>query len=361
MCAPSPPPAPDYAQAARDQGAANLEATRAGAKLNNPNVVTPYGTQTVKYGDFDQAGYDAALAKYNTDLTAYNAQPLTSQPGARTWVADPNGGYVDGRGRGGPGMSAGQWVTAPATGIRPGTAPTAPTRAQSTTNQDQPTVTQTLSPEQQALYTQRTATQQQLGQVAGQGAQALQGVVGTPVDFSGAPQTGNYETTRQTVIDAMMGRANEDYTKRIDNDRSNLVAAGIPISSKAYQDNQQMTERSRNDARQQAEIAGGNAASQAYGMDADRRRQAITEMLAQRQTPLNEISALLSGSQVSNPFAAPGYAQNAQVAPAPIYGAANATGQYGTDVYNSQAAQAGNTQSGLVGLGGTALMAAAMF
>jgi hypothetical protein len=70
---------------------------------------------------------------------------------------------------------------------------------------------------------------------------------------------------------------------------------------------------------------------------------------------LNEITALMSGSQVSNPFQMPGYAQNAQVAPAPTYAAANAAGQYGTDVFNQQQASNASTRSGLMGLGGAAL------
>lgn len=278
MCAPSPPAAPDYIGAAKQQGAENLKATVAQGRINNPNVINPYGTQTVDWG-------------------------------------------VDAKGK--------------------------PTNV--------PTITQTLSPEQQALYDQSTATQRQLGKVAGQGATALEGVVGTGVDFSGAPQTGDYEGTRAKVIDAMMGRANEDYAKRTDQDRSNLIAAGIRPGSQAYDDNQQMTERARNDARQQAEIAGGNAASQAYGVDEARRRQAITEQLAQRQTPINEISALLSGSQVSNPFSMPGYAQNAQVAPAPVFGATQQAGDWRSDMYNAQAMGAGNLQSGLFGLGGALL------
>ncbi len=154
-----------------------------------------------------------------------------------------------------------------------------------------------------------------------------------------------------------MGRANEDYAKQSDQSNSSLIAAGIRPGTKAYADAQQMIERSRNDARNAAETYGGNAAAQAYGVDEARRRQAITEQLAQRQTPLNEISALLSGSQVSNPCTVPGYAQNAQVQPAPLFAANQETGNYNTDLYNAQAAQSGNQQSGLFGLGGSALMA----
>jgi hypothetical protein len=47
--APAAPAAPDYKQAAIDQGAANVETARVQSKLNNPNVYTPYGTQLVSY------------------------------------------------------------------------------------------------------------------------------------------------------------------------------------------------------------------------------------------------------------------------------------------------------------------------
>lgn len=45
----SPPPAPDYAGAAREQGVANVEAARTSARLSNPNIIGPLGTQTVTY------------------------------------------------------------------------------------------------------------------------------------------------------------------------------------------------------------------------------------------------------------------------------------------------------------------------
>jgi hypothetical protein len=46
---PAAPAAPDYTGAAVAQGVANLESARATAMLSNPNVYSPYGTQTVTY------------------------------------------------------------------------------------------------------------------------------------------------------------------------------------------------------------------------------------------------------------------------------------------------------------------------
>ena len=51
---PSPPPAPDYAGAAREQGAANVETARLQGRINNPNISGPLGGQTVTFGENDQ-------------------------------------------------------------------------------------------------------------------------------------------------------------------------------------------------------------------------------------------------------------------------------------------------------------------
>jgi hypothetical protein len=304
MCSSNPPPAPDYAGAATAQGAANKDAAIAASNLNNPNVVGPYGSQT----------------------------------------------YTE--------------------GANPG---------------DRPTVTQTLSPAQQAILDKSNEVKGLLGGLGVQGATSLQGTIGKPIDFSGAPQakaldfsglpqTQDYNSTRNNVINAMMSRTNEDYAKQKDQTNSDLIASGIRPGTKAYADQMQMIERSRNDARNQAEISGGNAAAQAYGVDANRRQQgvseltnqfssdtqrrkdAISEMLSQRGVPLNEITALMSGSQVSNPFANPGYSA-ANIAPAPIFGATDAAGNYNADIYNAKAGQKAGLQSGLFGLGGAAINA----
>lgn len=279
MCSPSPPPAPDYAGAAAAQGVANKEAAIASSRLNNPNVVNPYGTQT--------------------------------------------------------------WT-------------------EGATAEDRPTLTQTFSPEQQALYDQSMQTKGLLGDLGTQGATALKGVIGNQLDLSGAPAApGSAEQTRQSTFDAMMARVNEDTAGQREQRNSELIAAGIRPGTKAYDDAQNLISRQYNDARNQAMLASGQEAQRDFGMDTQRRKDAIAEILAGRQTPLNEINALMSGSQVSNPFAIPGAAQNSNIAPAPLFGAA--TAQYGADMNNYNAGAAGNANmmSGLFSLGGAALGAPA--
>ncbi len=346
MCSPSAPPAPDYTGAANAQGAANLEAARAQGHINNPNVIGPTGTQSV------------------------------------TW------------------------------------------------NGDDPTLHQTLNPQEQAIYDANASNRLGLAGLAGQGTESLKGLIGSNVDFSGAPgaataykpgdaltlsrtpdsldqsklaaMPGSSQQIRDQVVNAMMSRANTDIDRRQEQTKSDLIAQGIRPGTEAYSREMQRVDQSRNDAEQQAITAADQAAKNAYSMDLstrqqgvqeqgqqfgqelaggaqnfqqqgqrsqltaaqqaqsyqqqqDARRAAIAEMLAQRQIPLNEITALMSGSQVNNPFSMPGYSQNGQVAPAPIFGAANAAGQYGTDAYNQRVGSNNSMMSGLFGLGSSAI------
>lgn len=270
MCAPSPPPPPDYSGAAREQGAANLEAARASSRLSNPSIYTPYGNRIVTY------------------------------------------------------------------------------------NGDDPTVTQTYSPELKAIYDTNLRGQQGLANLGEQAIGRVGGILGQDVSFGGAPAApGSASATRDKVINAMMARVDTDLGRRRDSTNSDLVARGIPRGSEAYNREMEMIDRARTDALNQAQLSAGSEASRDFGLDMDRRRQAITELLAQRQIPLNEISALRSGSQVA-PLQFQNYS-GVNAAPAPVFGAAQA--QYGAagDAYNAQAQQSGNTMSGLFSLGAAAL------
>lgn len=149
----------------------------------------------------------------------------------------------------------------------------------------------------------------------------------------------------------MMSRSNKDLADQESSTRSSLIAAGIPVTSEAFGKEMDRIDRARNDARNTAELAGGQEAQRQFGMGTDARKNAIAEILAQRQTPLNEITALMSGSQVSNPFSMPGYAQNTNVAAAPVFAGAQAQGAADQNAYNQQVASSNATKSGLFSLG----------
>lgn len=87
---PKPPPPPDYAGAAREQGQANLEAARLTARLSNPNISTPLGGQRVTFGRTatNQAAYDAAMKQYQQALQQYEQR---QQAPTGTTVGGPGG------------------------------------------------------------------------------------------------------------------------------------------------------------------------------------------------------------------------------------------------------------------------------
>ena len=145
----SAPPPVNYQAAAQAQGAANVEAARASAKLSNPNINGPLGSQRVTYGTFDQTGYDRALADYNAGY----------------------GGTYD---------EAGQFV--------PGIAPT---KAQYTSDADTPTITQTLTPDAQRTLEAQQKVEYELANLGQKGIGTAQDVMGQRFQFQGPDiQTG---------------------------------------------------------------------------------------------------------------------------------------------------------------------------
>lgn len=340
MDKPSPPPAPDYRGAAELQGQTSIEL----AKMQNPNVNSPYGQQTVTYGGTP----DKTLA--NFDAEAY----LKANPGVAAEIARGGVPYYQNGQLINPVTSA--WDHYQNYGQKEGREFT----ALPTATGNMPTITQTLNPQQQKLLDLQVETQGLLGGLAKQGAGAMEGLIGKRLDLSQLPPSpGSGEATRDKVIAAMMSRVNEDYGRNRDQINSDLVAAGLRPGSKAYDDRMFQLDRGLNDARQQAILAGGQEASRDFGMDTQRRAQGLSEMLTERQMPLNEISALMSGSQVTNPFAVPGYTPMNPAA-TPYMAATGMAGDYATDLYNADAARAGGINSGLFGIGSAALMAGAV-
>ena len=110
---------------------------------------------------------------------------------------------------------------------------------------------------------------------------------------------GNYSDQRAGLISAMMARTDEDVAQDRDAKRSQLVAQGIPVGSAAFEKEMKMFDRRLTDAQQQAEINATNQISTMMSDDRATRGQTVSEALLERQTPLNELSALRGGTSVS--------------------------------------------------------------
>jgi len=218
-------------------------------------------------------------------------------------------------------------------------------------------------------------------------APTYQGAQGDMPQFQGPsgamPEYGQY---RQSVQDAMMARVNRDIERDRGSANSTMAARGIPEQARAYQREMENIDRKQVDASQQAEIAAEQMAGMGYssalrgrGMESQEalnrfntgmqgrgmanqegmadyttglntRRQGIQEALLSRQTPINEMSAFRTGSQVNMPqFQAYG---NQAFTGGPDYsGAATARGQYDLGRSNQGIASDNSMMSGLYDLG----------
>lgn len=364
---PSPPPAPDYTGAAQAQGAANREAAIASAKLSNPNITSPYGNQTVTYGtpSFDQAAYDAAMAKYNQGRPTGPA-PTPNQFTRTVNISDDNGG-----GNFASVVDQDAYNQALAAYNAGGGPP--PTREQFTTVADEltPNIRQTLTPVAQQTLDKQQQVQLGLAGVGQQGVGNVSQVLGTPFQFNGPSVQTGIDTSNvarmpvnagQTGQDAIMARLQPLQDRQLAQQQTALRNQGLAPGSEAYTNAMTDFLNQQNDLRTQAALQGinldmsANAQGFNQGLQSAQfgntaQQQALSQALTQRQLPLNEVTALMSGSQIQNP-SFPGY-NGANVQAAPVMQAMQNQAQGNMNLYNAQQGAANSFNSGLMGMLGT--------
>ena len=189
------------------------------------------------------------------------------------------------------------------------------------------TATQTLSPENQHLYDLSQATKGQIGQIGLDQSKKIGDLLGTPVDLSN-------EATESRLDQLGRARLDPQFAQEEDALRTKLSNQGLQPGSAAWNAEMQQFGQGKNDAYNQLYLTG--------------RGQAVQEALAQREQPINEISALLSGSQVSTP----NFTQTPQASIAsPDYmGAVQNQYQAQLGSYNQQVSQGNAMMGGLFGL-----------
>ena len=426
---PSPPAAPDYAGAAQAQGAANIEAARLSARMANPNIIGPYGSQSVSYGQpfFDQGGYNKALSSYQQDPTGASRTAATNDIASLNAQIKAN---TDPQGQYSPAFDT---ALSEAQGRLNslGQGSVMPTREQFTSaNADQPTVTQTLTPAAQATLDAQQRVQRSLAGLGEQGIGTAQKVLGTPFSFGGPAiqtslgnagqiQTGvnpaGYEAQGRldtsgiaampvnagtTAQQAIMSRLDPSIARNRVSTETQLINQGLRPGGEAYNNAINLLGQQENDQRTQAALQGINldfaANQQGFGQASAQnqianqasaqnlqnlqnyqqqqnaaqgtqfnqglagaqfantaQQNALAQALQGRQMPLNEITALMSGSQIQNPTFQPYQGQS--VAPAPVAQAAAQQAQFGQNIYNQQMGQANANTAGLYSLGGAFL------
>jgi hypothetical protein len=385
----SPPPTPDYVGAAKEQGRQNLTAAQQGAVLSNPNMYTPFGTQTVSYSDptFDEAGYNTAYSDYNAKVDRNKFYDVSGGGGGDAGGSGTNETYFNN--------------AAYREALRDAGA--APNRADYMKGGGVPTITQTLTPEAQKTLEAQQRVQYALAGLGEQGIGNASKILSTPfqptstqinkefADYGRAQNT--LDTSNLAAMPINAGtRAQDLILQRLQptmdqgdtSFKQALANQGLAPGTEAYNAAFRNREMSKNDLYNQAALQGinldmsarqqgynelmGNAGlyNMALGQDYSQglsraqfgntaQQQQLAQDLALRGQPLNEIIGLMGGSQIQLPQFA-GY-QGSQVTPPPTFGATQAQGAADMQAYGVQQAGANATTQGI----GSLALAAAMY
>ncbi|MBX5269654.1 tail fiber domain-containing protein [Rhizobium sp. NLR17b] len=191
---------------------------------------------------------------------------------------------------------------------------------------------QTYSPENQAIYDQTQQTQLGLARLANDQTAKVSGILGTNVDLS----AGNVD---KYVNDHWRSGFDNQWNRDQASLEQSLADKGIAMGSAAY-DNAMRDFSTRKQA----------ASDQYLG---DMYSNAQNSILTERNQPLNEISALMSGSQVHQPS----YVNTpaTQLPTVDQAGLINENFNQKMGLYNQQLAQSNAAMGGLFGLGGSLL------
>src|SRR6185312_8993529 len=196
------------------------------------------------------------------------------------------------------------------------------------------TATQTLSPTGQQLFNTNASTQQNLANTAQTESGKLSGMLDTPLDLSSSNLDKYTNTHFLETFNQQQDRAQSALNTQLANQ-------GIQVGSTAYTNAQNDFSNTRNSA-----LNNMLGTSQANAQSA---------ILAQRETPLNEIIGLAGGTQIQQPT----YTNTPQTAVAGTNTAGIAQNAYNAEQANYQYAnnQTQSTLGGLFGLGANALLA----
>lgn len=194
------------------------------------------------------------------------------------------------------------------------------------------TATTTYSPEQQQLYDTGVQTQQQIGQIGLDQSKRIGDLLGQPINLDNA-------ATESRLMELGRSRLDPILAQQRASTETDLINRGIAPGSEAYDRAMKSVGQQENDAYNQLLLTG--------------RGQAVQEALTQRNQPINEITALLSGSQVSQPnFTS---TPQAQVAPTDYAGIVGNNYMAQMAGYNADQQKQGAMLGGLGALGGAAL------
>jgi hypothetical protein len=240
---------------------------------------------------------------------------------------------------------------------------------------DTPTIRQTLTPQAQQTLEAEQRVQTSLANLGEKGTQMASTVLDKPFAFGGPAVQTSLDTSNiarmpvnagTTGQEAIMSRLEPSLARARTSAETNLINQGLRPGTEAYDNAIRSLGEQETDQRTQAVLQGINldtaANAQGYNQALQSgqfgntaQQQALAQAIQGRQMPLNEITALMSGSQIQNPqFQA---YQGANVAPAPTFAATQAQGAFDANAYNQRVATQNANTAGLYSLGGQAVRA----
>lgn len=191
--------------------------------------------------------------------------------------------------------------------------------------------TTALNPGEQGIYNTGVQTRQNLGNIGQQQSAKIGALLNTPF---------NVDTATSDKIQGLQNQfLDPQWARQQDAQQTQLFNQGVRPGSQAYTDAMKDFSTNRQRAYDQSYLDSYNTGQQAA--------------LTQRNQPINEISALLSGSQVSMPNF--GATPSPGVAPTDVIGAQGQSLAQQNVGYQGQLQRAMGINSGLFGLGSAAL------
>ena len=211
--------------------------------------------------------------------------------------------------------------------------------------------TQTLSDEGQQILDLQNQASIGYGQIGNSQLNQVSDTLSTPIDFStlgDAPQAN--QQAWDTAYNSLIQRNQPQADQQLQAIQTQLANQGIGIGSEAYNNELARYSSAQNDFGLAAQNAAMGQMTQQYGLETDARNQAINEMVSQRQIPLNELSALATGTQLQSPSF--GSTPTTSVAGTPVADSVYASYNADLNNYNSALQQQQAEYSALGNLAG---------
>lgn len=370
----SAPQSPDPEVSIPLQGAENRKTFDYQVGQMRTNTVGPTGSSTwTKTPTFDQAGYDKALADWNAQQTSPVWVPASTDPAA------PNGGKVWDGSRG----VNGEWVDPPpgspgsAGYWQPGTTSGTPKPTQDAfTNYDW-TLTNTLSPEQQALYESNIGNQQKRLDLASGMLDKLDlssGLGDTNISGVDPGMLGNVLTglaggsgMEQNLADTIYRQQTRYLDPQMEQQRSRLMAEladsgftpGTPGYDQAMRNFMDTSNRSYGAARDSAITQGYSQGNTQYSQKSQLaqllsglQNQGFQQAVTRHNIPLSDLASLTSGAAPQMNFGG-GTSQTPNLGSTDIMGAFNQQYQGQLGQYNANVSSNNATTGAIAGLLGS--------